>query len=63
MKETEVLIETSLGDIKVKLYNETPQHRDNFIKLAKEGVYDNIIFHRVIRNFMILPKFTPDGDI
>lgn len=53
MKETEVLIETSLGDIKVKLYNETPKHRDNFIKLAKEGVYDNIIFHRVIRNFMI----------
>ena len=65
MKETEVLIETSLGDIKVKLYNETPQHRDNFIKLAKEGVYDNIIFHRVIRNFMIQtgdPALKPMGE-
>lgn len=52
-KETMLLIATSLGDIKVKLYNETPQHRDNFIKLAKEGFYNGTIFHRVIKDFMI----------
>lgn len=52
-KETTVRIETSMGTIRVKLYNETPLHRDNFIKLAQSGVYNDIIFHRVIRNFMI----------
>ncbi len=52
-KETMLLIQTDLGDIKIKLYNETPQHRDNFIKLAKEGFYDGTIFHRVIKDFMI----------
>lgn len=52
-KETMLLIETTMGDIKVKLYNETPQHRDNFIKLAKDGVYDGTLFHRVIKDFMI----------
>lgn len=52
-KETMLLIATSLGDIKIKLYNETPQHRDNFIKLAKEGFYNGTIFHRVIKDFMI----------
>lgn len=52
-KRTQVKIETSLGDIVVELYNETPKHRDNFIKLVKEGVYDSTLFHRVIRNFMI----------
>lgn len=51
--ETQVLLETTLGNITVKLYNETPKHRDNFIKLAKEGVYDSTLFHRVIKNFMI----------
>ncbi|MEG1587156.1 MAG: peptidylprolyl isomerase [Bacteroidales bacterium] len=48
-----VLIETSLGDIKVKLYDETPLHRDNFIKLVKEGFYNDTLFHRVIKNFMV----------
>jgi cyclophilin family peptidyl-prolyl cis-trans isomerase len=48
-----VLIETSLGNIKVKLYNETPIHRDNFLKLAKQGFFDGVIFHRVINNFMV----------
>ncbi len=48
-----VYMETSMGNIKLKLYNNTPQHRDNFIKLIKEKYYDNIIFHRVIDNFMI----------
>ena len=42
-----------MGDITVKLYDETPGHRDNFIKLVKEGMYDNTLFHRVIKNFMI----------
>lgn len=48
-----VKIETSYGDMVVKLYNETPLHRDNFIKLVKEGVYDGLLFHRVINEFMI----------
>lgn len=52
-KETLVLIETSMGKIKVKLYNETPRHRDNFIKLVKEGTYNDLLFHRVIKLFMI----------
>ena len=42
-----------LGDIVVRLYDETPIHRDNFIKLVKEGYYDGTLFHRVIKNFMI----------
>ena len=50
---TYAMIETDLGNMKVKLYNETPKHRDNFIKLAKEGFYDSLIFHRVIPGFMI----------
>jgi len=48
-----VLIETVYGDMKVMLYNETPLHRDNFIKLAKEGFYDSLLFHRVIKDFMV----------
>lgn len=52
-KETRLRLETSMGDIVVKLYNETPKHRDNFIKLAGEGVYDGVLFHRVIKDFMI----------
>lgn len=46
-------IRTSLGDIKVRLYDDTPQHRDNFLKLVKDGFYDGIIFHRVISGFMV----------
>lgn len=52
-KETVLKIETSMGDIKVKLYNETPKHRDNFIKLAKDGTYNGTLFHRVIKDFMV----------
>ncbi len=48
-----VLISTSLGDMTVKLYNATPKHRDNFLKLARENFYDSLLFHRVIPNFMI----------
>lgn len=46
-------IVTTKGTIKVKLYKETPLHRDNFVKLASKKFYDNILFHRVIKNFMI----------
>jgi cyclophilin family peptidyl-prolyl cis-trans isomerase len=46
-------ISTEKGDIFVKLYNSTPEHRDNFIKLAKEGFYDSTLFHRVMNEFMI----------
>jgi cyclophilin family peptidyl-prolyl cis-trans isomerase len=53
IKGTKVQIETSLGNINILLYDETPLHRDNFIKLAKEGYFDNQIFHRVIKSFMI----------
>ncbi len=52
-KETFVLIETSLGDVKIKLYDETPIHKENFVKLVKEGTYDELLFHRVIKDFMI----------
>jgi len=48
-----VLISTSLGDMVVKLYNETPLHRDNFVAKVKAGFYDSLLFHRVINNFMI----------
>jgi cyclophilin family peptidyl-prolyl cis-trans isomerase len=48
-----VLIETTLGSIRVKLYNETPEHRDNFLKLVGEGFYDSLLFHRVIKDFMV----------
>ncbi|MDL2215355.1 peptidylprolyl isomerase [Dysgonomonas sp. OttesenSCG-928-M03] len=52
-REPMVLIETDFGNIKLKLYNETPQHRDNFLKLIREGFYKDLLFHRVIQNFMI----------
>jgi len=52
-KETKVLIVTTMGKITVKLYNETPLHRDNFIKMVEEHQYDSIMFHRVIKLFMI----------
>ena len=48
-----VHIHTSLGDIVVRLYDETPKHRDNFVKLASEGYFDGTLFHRVIKDFMI----------
>lgn len=48
-----VNISTQYGDMTVKLYNETPLHRDNFLKLAKEGYYNDLLFHRVIKDFMV----------
>ena len=53
MENPIVTFETNYGVIKVKLYNETPLHRDNFIKLAEEHYFDSLLFHRVIENFMI----------
>lgn len=50
---SKVKISTSYGDIVVRLYDETPAHRDNFIKLAKEGTLNGTLFHRVIKDFMI----------
>ena len=44
----QVRISTNYGDIVVRLYDETPEHRDNFLKLAREGYYDSTLFHRVI---------------
>jgi cyclophilin family peptidyl-prolyl cis-trans isomerase len=52
-EEVKVLLITTMGDIKIKLYNETPGHRDNFIKLVKEHTYDSLLFHRVIQSFMV----------
>ncbi len=52
-KVVKFVIHTDLGDMKGQLYNETPQHRDNFVKLAKSGFYDGTLFHRVIMGFMI----------
>jgi cyclophilin family peptidyl-prolyl cis-trans isomerase len=52
-KYTKVLITTEFGEIKLKLYNETPLHRDNFIKLVQEKYFDSTLFHRVINQFMI----------
>lgn len=52
-KEYLVTIKTEYGDMHAILYDETPQHKENFIKLAKEGFYDSLLFHRVIEDFMI----------
>lgn len=49
----QVVLETDSGNIRIELYNETPKHRDNFLKNVREGVYDGVLFHRVISNFMV----------
>jgi cyclophilin family peptidyl-prolyl cis-trans isomerase len=51
--KTKILLKTDKGDIKIVLFDETPKHRDNFIKLVKEGYFDGTLFHRVIKDFMI----------
>lgn len=50
---TRLKIKTTEGDIIIRLYDETPKHRDNFLKLAKEGYFNGTLFHRVIKDFMI----------
>src|SRR6187431_718804 len=67
-KETQMVISTSYGDITIALYNSTPKHRDNFIKLVQNGFYDDLLFHRVIDNFMIqggdpTSKIAPAGTV
>lgn len=52
-KHYEVVLETTMGDIRLQLYDDTPLHRDNFVKNVREGYYDGILFHRVIEGFMI----------
>ena len=52
-EETIIRMETSLGDIRFRLYDETVLHRENMIKLVREGYYNGMLFHRVIKNFMI----------
>lgn len=56
---TKIELKTSLGDIVVGLYKETPKHHDNFVKLVNEGYYNGVLFHRVINEFMIQ---TGDGN-
>ncbi len=60
-KETVVVIKTNYGTIKAKLYNDTPLHRDNFVKLVNQGWYNGSPFHRVIKNFMIQGGGKSDG--
>lgn len=62
-KETKVLLKTNQGDITVKLYNDTPKHRDNFIKLVNEGWFNGSPFHRVINKFMIQGGQNADGRV
>ncbi len=52
-KNQYVCIKTSYGQCIIRLYNQTPKHRDNFVKLIKQGLYNGTLFHRVIQNFMI----------
>lgn len=51
--DVKVLLKTTMGDITILLYGDTPRHRDNFVKLVKEGHYDGVLFHRVINDFMV----------
>jgi len=60
-KQVKILISTEYGDMTAVLYNETPQHRDNFVKLVKEGWYEGSPFHRIINKFMIQGGQNADG--
>src|SRR5258708_20553945 len=52
-RRRDVLLQTNYGDITIRLSDSTPLHRDNFLNLVKVGFYDSVLFHRVIKNFMI----------
>lgn len=64
-QETIVALETTAGTIRLKLYDDTPDHRDNFLQNVKQGLYDGVTFHRIIRNFMIQTgdPFTRPGEV
>ena len=64
-QETIVALETTAGTIRLKLYDDTPGHRDNFLQNVKQGLYDGVTFHRIIRNFMIQTgdPFTRPGEV
>lgn len=62
-KQVKILIKTSMGNITAVLYNETPKHRDNFIKNIKDGWYENSPWHRIIANFMIQGGQNADGRV
>ena len=53
LSQETILIETPMGNMKLKLYDETPRHKANFLKLVSQGFYDSLLFHRVINNFMV----------
>lgn len=57
--EKEVLIETELGNIRIRLYEETPLHRANFVKNIQEGVYDEAVFYRIVSQFMVQAGIHP----
>lgn len=64
----QVVLETTMGDIRIALYNETPLHRDNFLKMVRLHVYDSLLFHRVISDFIIQAgdpgsKYAKPGDV
>lgn len=61
--QTKIIIKTSMGDIHGILYDDTPLHRDNFVKLTREGWYDGSRFHRVIKDFMIQGGANKDGQM
>ncbi len=60
-KQVKIIVHTDYGDMTAVLYNETPQHRDNFVKLINEGWYNNSPFHRIIKQFMIQGGQNADG--
>ena len=62
-KTVKFVIHTDYGDIKGYLYNDTPKHRDNFVKLVNEGWYDGSVFHRVINQFMIQGGHNVSGQV
>ncbi len=67
-KEVVMVVETTMGTVEFKLYNETPLHRDNFIRLAEEHYFDSLLFHRVIDDFVIQggdpnSKYAKPGDM
>ena len=49
----QVMLETTEGDILLTLYDDTPKHRDNFLRLVEQEFYDSLLFHRIVKNFII----------